>query len=116
MVLNKKPKLPVLHFACPSPDDSEPKLISTGKTYDSNKWYRFELEFDNNADEKGKFKYYYTELGQSENKIYIGEYDFFAEYGKLKGTNVIRLGIYDPQRSGQKQEILYDNIIFNVEL
>jgi len=89
------------------------ELISTGIEYQPNKWYHVKIIFDGTQGNKGKYKFWISSQTAQSEEIYAGEYDYYAQYGRLIGVNCISLGVYDIDRVVPKN-IYFDNFYFEV--
>lgn len=94
-------------------DGMTQNLIDTGVPYEENMWYHIRILFDTDQGAKGRFSLWSRPLENGLAEVFVGEYDYVAEYGKMAGVNQISLGVYDIQLS-TTQHVYFDNFYFHV--
>lgn len=94
-------------------EQSQRVLVDTGVPYQPNSWYHIRINFDNDLGEKGKFLLWSSPIEDDAQEVYVGEFDYLAEYGKLYGVSVISTIVNDLNKE-TVQHLYYDNIVFRV--
>lgn len=94
-------------------DGMTQNLIDTGVPYEENMWYHIRILFDKDQGAKGRFSLWSRPLEDGSAEVFVGEYDYEAEYGKMAGVNQISLGVYDIKLS-TTQYVYFDNFYFHV--
>jgi len=94
--------------------DGIPQLTNTQVSYIPNNWYHVKINFDGKEGAKGKFSLWIKNKATGE-EAFAGVYDYYAEFGRLDGVNLISLGVYDTNDPRQEERHVYfDNFYFNV--
>lgn len=88
--------------------------IFTKYMYEQNTWYTLRFKFNNELGEKGQFDFWITPRDQGGHETYLGNYNYVARQGKLKGVNVFALSSGDPEKT-VSMEGRFDNIKFFVK-
>jgi len=88
--------------------------IFTNYKYEQNTWYTLRFIFNNDLGEKGQFDFWITPRNEGGTETYLGNYNYVARQGKLKGLNVFSLGTVDPEET-VSMEARFDNIKFFVK-
>lgn len=97
-----------------SSKDGIPQLINTQVCYLPNNWYHVKIVFDGRQGSKGKFSFWIKDK-TAQVEVFGGVYDYYAEYGRLDGVNLISLGVYDSNLPRQEeQHVYFDNFYFHV--
>lgn len=77
-----------------------PFSIETDVHFVPGEWYRVRIEFDNALGARGRYKLYFLELVNAAQEIYVGEYNYYADMGRLVdiaefGFGGLPLGLVD---------------------
>jgi len=98
-------------------EDEQSILVNTQISYEPNNWYHVQVIFDGQQGTKGKFSFLIENITQGGQKIYGGEYEYYAKYGRLVGVNLISLGCYDSDiPRDEEKHVYFDNFAFKVKL
>lgn len=95
-------------------NNNQSSQVFTNYTYEKNTWYTLRFKFNNELGEKGQFDYWITPRNNTGNETYLGNYNFLARHGKLKGVYVFALSSGDPEETVMMEGI-FDNIKFSVK-
>ncbi len=60
-----------------------PISIETDVHFVPGEWYRVRIEFDNALGTRGRYTLYFKELANDAEEIFVGEYDYYADMGRL---------------------------------
>lgn len=94
--------------------DQKGKLIYTNYKYQRYTWHTVKFRFNNNEGEKGKYDLWISENVGDSAPVYLGQYDYYASKGRLRGFNQFVFSNIYPEEDVLKKAI-YDNIRFTVK-
>lgn len=95
-------------------NDNKGTAVFTNYKYEQNTWYTLRFKFNNELGEKGQFDFWIRPRNELGAETYLGNYNFVARHGKLKGVYNFVLSSGDPEET-KVMEGIFDNIKFSVK-